>query len=62
MDFKIGDTYKAKLWGRKYKIHICAVVDERQICFKWYGKHKQWWHYQVEDMDYLTYLIGLAEN
>ena len=33
--------------GKPYKCHVLAVVDDNQVVFKWYGKHKQWWHYDV---------------
>ena len=25
-----------------------VTTDECMIVYRWYGKHKQWWHYQVE--------------
>jgi len=48
MKFKAGETYQAKLSSQKpYKIHILSVVDERQVVFKWYGRHKKRWFYEV---------------
>ena len=35
-------------------IHIRAIVDEDQVVFRWWSKHKQCWIYQVEDMYYFT--------
>ena len=51
-DLKVGDTFhhtQPSFEGTKeYKCHILAVVDNEYIVYKWYGKHKQYWHYQVE--------------
>lgn len=47
--YKIGDTFhllKGPLPA--YKCHIVGIVDENMIVYKWYGRHKQWWHYSVE--------------
>ena len=33
-----------------YKCHVVAILDEEnhpQIVYKYYGNHKQWWHYFV---------------
>ena len=57
---KIGDKMYAWLAGRAYKIHIVAIVDGNQIVFKWYGKHKQWWHYQVLQIEDLEWRVKLG--
>ena len=49
---KVGDVFhiwKGGNWKR-YKCYVLAVVDENYIVYKWYGKHKQWWHYECEDV------------
>jgi uncharacterized protein YndB with AHSA1/START domain len=51
MEFKVGDHFHMIQAGqgvKEYKCHILAIVDDDQIVYKWYGKHKQWWHYVVE--------------
>ena len=49
MIFKKGDTYRAKINIEKpYKIHIVAIVDDEMVVYKYYGRHKQWWHYEIE--------------
>lgn len=54
MEFKVGKSYKAKLRvGAPYRIRVLAIVDDDQIVFKWYGRHKQWWHYEVCDAELL---------
>jgi len=30
-----------------YLKHVLAIVDEDRIVVKYFGKHKQWWHYEV---------------
>jgi hypothetical protein len=63
MMYAVGETYKAKLMpGLPYKIHICAVVDDNQIVFKYYGRHKQWWHYRIEEVGFLEIYISRANK
>ncbi len=51
MEFNVGDTHHFYMPpGGYYKLHICAIIDEEYVVYKWYGKHKQWWHYQIEHM------------
>lgn len=56
MKFKIGDTYHILRGSTKpYKIHVIAMFESdgnRIIAIKWYGRHKQWWHYEIKE-DYL---------
>lgn len=48
MNFKVGTTFKYRNGpGRPSKAHVLAIVDGDNIVFKWYGRHKQWWHYEV---------------
>lgn len=50
MKFNPGDKYHicCGYYGfRPYLIHVLAIVDNNMIVIKWYGKHKQWWHYEV---------------
>ncbi len=49
MEFKEGDMYY--IWigpGKPYKIHILTIVDTWMVVYKWYGRHKQRWHYEVK--------------
>ena len=51
MEYVCGDTFHDK--RGKYKYHIVMVLDKEedpQIIYKFYGKHKQWWHYKVESV------------
>jgi len=59
MEFKVGHTYHIKIHPAKtpYKIHILAIVDENMVVYKWYGRHKQYWHYVVENKEMLEYKI-----
>jgi hypothetical protein len=53
---KAGDTFylrKGMPGDPLYKCHVVTVVDECMIVYKWYGRHKQWWHYEVEDEELL---------
>ena len=51
--YKIGDCFYEK--RQTYKYHIVAIFisepdTEPQIVYKYYGKHKQWWHYEVKSV------------
>ena len=55
---EVGDTFPVlKGLGKTYKAHIVAIVDRNMIVYKWYGRHKQWWHYDVEHIDVIKGLI-----
>lgn len=63
MDFKVGDTHNISIGpGELRKIHVLAVVDGNHVVYKWYGKHKQWWHYAVERDDILEIWIARAKQ
>lgn len=53
--FEVGKTFKLRkgFGDRLYKCHVLAIVDKDYIVYKWYGRHKQWWHYEVEHWWYL---------
>jgi len=54
MKFKQGETYEAYFGGKaNYKIHIMYVLDsiydnEKLIVYRYYGKHKQYWHEEMK--------------
>ena len=55
---EIGDTFYVKAGtGKPYKAHVVAVVDEDMVVYRWYGRHKQWWHYKVESEDAIQAMI-----
>ena len=47
---KVGDVFYKKYDRNKY--HIVAILDEpeKQIVYKFYGIHKQWWHYKITEL------------
>ncbi len=62
---KIGDTFNHRNYRIKY--HVLAVLDdepETQVVLKYYGNHKQWWHYKIEALEVIeTWLdVGLYTN
>jgi len=62
MKFNPGDTFylrKGLPSDPLYKCHVVAVVDECMVVYKWYGKRKQWWHYEVEDEEFLESMINI---
>lgn len=62
MKFAIGETHKARINGYVYKIHIVGIVDDVMVVYKYYGKHKQWWHYGVKREDDLSFYIEMADR
>ncbi len=63
MYFSAGDMHRAWLGGSTtYKIHILGVFDGNMVAFKYFGKHKQRWHYRIEDHGFLELYIGRARE
>lgn len=61
MIFTVGDTHPLKIGqGGPYKIHILAIIDGDQIVYKWYGRHKQWWNYEIRLAQILAVQIEYA--
>ena len=64
MKLKVGQKYILK--GNVHrmgqtKIHISAVIVDGErtlIVYKWYGQHKQWWHYEIKDQDFFEFWEG----
>ena len=60
--FKVGKTYHINQYAETYLIHVLCIVDERQVVFKYYGKHKKRWFYEVEDFEILQIRVERAEK
>lgn len=65
--FQKGQTYKWDGGGYYYKIHIVEIIDEGLsycplIVFRYFGKHKQWWHYEIKSAALLTIDISRTAN
>lgn len=55
---KPGDCFYMKNDRRKY--HIVTILDAEptpQIVYKFYGIHKQRWHYKIEPVHIFEYCI-----
>lgn len=39
------------------KIHVRAIVDERQVVFRWWSPGRRRWVYKIEDV-YYFYTLG----
>ena len=48
-EYKVGQTFRMHIGRHSYKCHVAAVVDEVMAVYKFYGKHKQRWHYDLKD-------------
>ncbi len=63
MKFKFGDTYQINRGpGKPYKIYVLAIIDGDMVVYKWYGRHKQWWHYEIEDAEFLEWKVEFAQK
>ena len=60
--YKAGDKRYIVVAQRLQKIHILAIIDEYQVVFKWYGKFRQYWHYEIEHKDTLNFEIYRAKK
>jgi hypothetical protein len=54
-DIKVGYSYVMP--HRRRRVHIRAIVDGRQVVYAFYGKRKQWWHYEVHSLYYIGLMI-----
>ncbi len=62
--FKVGSKYRIYFGPGNLNnktIHVLAIVDNDQIVYKHWLKHKSRWHYTVES-EYLLYLFIETEN
>lgn len=59
MTFEKGKAYTiydSSIDGTR-KIHIVALIENDMVVYKYYGKHKQWWHYQVKSKDEIEFFV-----
>jgi hypothetical protein len=45
-----------------HKIHILEVIDGEMVVYKYFGKHKQWWHYGVESWERIKFYYEQAKK
>ena len=64
MTFEKGKTYRIhdQSIGESRKIHIVELIENDMIVYKYFGKHKQWWHYFVESKKQLEFYFELAKK
>ena len=60
IDFSKGGIFYWPDGTRSHKCHIVEMIECNMVVFKWYGKYKQWWHYQVEDADHIERMHKIA--
>ena len=63
VNYKVGDTFHLnKGLLPLYKCHVVGIVDEIMVVYRWYGRHKQWWHYSVDPSWLLDMMIPQAQE
>ena len=59
IQIEVGDTFYRKDYKRNpYKHHIVAILkdeNETQVVYKYFGKHKRWWHYEIMSLTNFEY-------
>lgn len=48
--------------GEARKVHIVALIENDMVVYKYFGKHKQWWHYFVDSRTSIEFYIKMAEE
>ena len=63
INFQVGESYRAKLghFLVPKRVHVLAIV-EGMVVIKWYGTHKQWWHYEVVHPETLSWCVDRASE
>lgn len=64
MTFKKGRSYHIHLMdaGRSQKIHIVEIIENDMIVYKFFGKHKQWWHYRINHLSELETYFEIGKK
>jgi hypothetical protein len=64
MTFEKGKSYTLYIssLGENRKCHIVELIENDMIVYKWFGKHKRWWHYFVESRRWLEWASEMAEK
>lgn len=61
MIIQAGKSYKAIILGPKpYKTHVLAII-EGQVVYKYYGRHKQKWFYEVKALFRFKLMVAQGE-
>lgn len=61
MIIQVGKSYKAIILGHKpYKTHVLAII-EGQVVYKYYGRHKQKWFYEVKTLFGFKLMVAQGE-
>lgn len=63
LSIKEGLTFYRKVAGRPYKYHVVAILQNEpipQVVLKHFGRHKQWWHYEVESEEGMQYAFEIG--
>lgn len=64
MTFKKGKAYTIYISsvGENRKCHIVELIENDMIVYKYFGKHKQWWHYFVQSRSELEHYFELGKK
>lgn len=62
---KKGDVFRIVQAGRgwkEYKCHVLEIIDNEYVVYKWYGKYRQYWHYEIEHYTFVESKIKLHKR
>jgi len=54
----VGTKFRYVYLHDNYLYHVLGIFDDDAVAVKYYGKYKQWWHYEFQNM----YRIWIAYN
>jgi hypothetical protein len=62
-ELKRGVCFYENQGNAWYKCHVVDIIEDElknpQIVYRWYGKHKQWWHWCIESMGSFNMIYGI---
>lgn len=64
MTFEKNKSYHIYMFDtcRNQKIHIVELIENDMIVYKFFGKHKQWWHYKVESKRQIEFYFEMGKK
>lgn len=45
-----------------YRLYLLEIVEGTQIVYKYFGKHKQWWHYEIISFNMLQFYCEFEKD
>lgn len=62
LGLRVGSTFYKRIGHLFYKCHVVVVLNDEptpMVVYRWYGKRKQWWHYEISSINEVKTLTGI---